>query len=367
MSAKDISSIDKNLAVPASISDVDLSMYSVLKAPFSIYGCYRPYEMGCFMRMPDEITAPIGESFVTLGHCSAGARVRFSTTSRHIAIRATYDHIYHCPHMPLTGSAGFDLYLDDPQTGISRYIRTFVPPVDVKEQGGYESVLKFNDEKLRHLTIHFPGYSAVKELWVGISPNAELGEGAPYRNVPPIVYYGSSITQSGCASRPGNSYENVISRNLGIDHLNLGFSGNGLGEASVARYIAKLPMTAFVYDYDHNAPDWEYLQKTHMDFYRIIREENPDLPIIMISKPDFRAPTGYNQSIKRRRVILDTYHYAREQGDENAYFIDGSSFFRGYHSEMTTVDGCHPNDLGFALMAEAIESELRVALTQHLV
>ena len=205
MSNQDISSIDKNLAVPASISDVELSMYSVRQKPFSIYGCYRPLEMGCFMRIPDEITSPIGESFVTLGHCSAGGRVRFSTNSRYIAIRATYDHIYPMSHMPLTGGAGFDLYMDDPKTGISRYIKSFVPPHDLRERGEYESVVRFNEGKHRHFTIHFPGYSSVKDLWVGVAPGATLGEGVPYRDMPPIVFYGSSITQSGCASRPGNS------------------------------------------------------------------------------------------------------------------------------------------------------------------
>ncbi len=367
MENKDISSIDKNLAVPASISDVDLTMYSVRQKPFTLYGLYRPLETECFIRIPDEITKPISDSLFWLGRCSAGGRVRFSTNSRCVAVRATYDGVEHMPHMPLTGSAGFDLYLDDPITGISRYMKTFVPPVDVKRKGGYESVVQFNEAKLRHFTIHFPGYSAVKDLWVGVAPDATLGEGVPYRNTPPIVYYGSSITQSGCVSRPGNAYENIISRNLGIDHINLGFSGNGLGEESMARYIAALPMTAFVFDYDHNAPDWEHLQRTHLDFYRIIREANPDLPIIMISKPDFVSVNSYDKNVKRRNVILDTYHYAREQGDQNAYFIDGSSFFRGRYSEGATVDSCHPNDLGFALMAEAIESELRIALTQHLI
>ena len=365
MSAKTYEFIDKNLQVNASISDIDLTMHSVRQKPFSLHGFYKPLESRHFMRIPDEITEPIGESFVTLGHCSAGGRVRFSSNSRYVAIRATYDHIYPKSHMPVTGCAGFDLYLDDPITGTSRYLKTFIPPFDLRDTLEYESVVNFSNEKTRYFTIHFPGYSIVKDLYVGVSPEATLGEGLPYRNVAPIVFYGSSITQCGCTSRPGDTYENIVARKLGIDYVNLGFSGNGLGEESVARYISKLPMSVFVCDYDHNAPDWEYLQQTHLNFYRVIREANPDLPYLMISKPDFLSVNSYALNIKRRNVILDSYHYARAHGDQNVYFIDGSSFFRGLHQDTTTVDACHPNDLGFALMAEGIESELRTILSQR--
>ena len=353
---------DQNLQVTASIGDVEVTLYSVRQKPFSIYGLYRPTEEPTFKRMPDEVTQAVSESLFSLGRSSAGGRVRFCTDSPFISIRAEYDKVGRLPHMPLTGSAGFDLYLDDPETGISRYYKTFTPPYDMTDS--YESIQTFPSARLRYFTIHFPGYSNVRNLWVGLAPNATLGEGAKYRDVAPIVYYGSSITQSGCVSRPGNAYQNVISQRLNIDHLNLGFSGNGRAEESVARYLSSLDMSVFVSDYDHNAPNPEHLQNTHLRLYQIIREKHPDIPYLMISKPDFLTLSSYEQNIERRHVILDSYHYARANGDTNVYYIDGSSFFRGPYQHMATVDGCHPNDLGFALMADAIESELRVALTQ---
>ena len=353
---------DQNLQVPSSIGDVKLTMYSVRQKPFAIYGLYRPTEEPEFKRLPDEITQAVSDSLFSLGRATAGGRVRFCSDSTSIAIRAVYDKVGRLPHMPLTGSAGFDIYVDDPITGTSRYFKTFIPPYDMGDR--YESIVTFNEKKLRYFTIHFPGYSNVRDLWIGLTPDAMLGEGLKYLDMKPIVYYGSSITQGGCASRPGNFYQNIISRRLGIDHINLGFSGNGKAEEVVARYMATLPMSVFVSDYDHNAPTVEYLQNTHRRLYKIIREKNPDIPYIMISKPDFVSENSYDANVGRRQVVTDTYHYARKQGDKKVYLIDGSAFFRGNYAQMATVDGCHPNDIGFALMADAIESELRLALTQ---
>lgn len=353
---------DQNLQVPTTIGNLSVTMYSVRQAPFSIYGLYRPTEEPTFKRMPDEVTREISDALFSLGRSSAGGRVRFSTNSPYVAIRAEYDKVGHLPHMPLTGSAGFDLYMDDPETGVSRYCKTFTPPYDMVDS--YESVVQFSSARLRYFTIHFPGYSNVRNLQVGLAPDATLGEGAKYRDIAPIVYYGSSITQSGCVSRPGNAYQHVISQRLNIDHINLGFSGNGRAEESVVRYVATLDMSVFVSDYDHNAPSVEHLQNTHLRMYQIIREKHPDIPYIMISKPDLLSLTNYDVNIERRRVILDSYHYARSIGDKNVYYIDGSAFFRGPYQDMATVDGCHPNDLGFALMADHITSELRIALTQ---
>jgi hypothetical protein len=84
----------------------------------------------------------------------------------------------------------------------------------------------------------------------------------------------------------------------------------------------------------------------------------------MISRVDFDH--SYNDSILRRDVIIDTYRYARANGDRNVYYIDGAGVFRGPYQEMCTTDGCHPTDLGFALMADAIGNELERAFTQYL-
>ena len=53
-------------------------------------------------------------------------------------------------------------------------------------------------------------------------------------------------------------------------------------------------------------------------------------------------------------MIYRTYQGALEKGDENVYFIDGFQLFAGDRRYDCTVDGTHPNDLGFFRMAEVI-------------
>lgn len=166
------------------------------------------------------------------------------------------------------------------------------------------------------------------------------------------MYYGSSITQGGCASRPGNSYPAIISRMLNCDYINFGFSGNAKGEDIIVEYMASLNMSVFVCDYDHNTPSTEHLLNTHERLYKKIREGNPELPIVFISKPDFDSNVPLN--IQRRNIIYSTYINAINNGDKNVYFIDGESLFKSEGRDSCTVDGCHPNDLGFMRMAETI-------------
>ncbi len=352
----DIQDIDKNFAIEKRVEEPDIKYYNVRTAPFKIYGLYDPQGDGGFKRLPDDVGHNVNHGVVRMYKNTAGGRVRFCTDSKYIAIRAKMSDVRLMTHMPLLSSAGFDLYENTPDGSESYFRGSFKPPKDMPD--GYEGEVKLPYErKLRYFTINFPSYSGVDELWIGIQEDAYLGEGAPYKNNLPVVYYGSSITQGGCSSRPGNSYQNLVSAKLSLDYINLGFSGNCRGESTIAEYMAGLPMCAFVCDYDHNAPNVEHLRATHLPLYKTIRKKNPTLPYIMISRPDFTA--NYEDSVARRDVIFDTYRYAREQGDKNVYFIDGEGIFRGEFEDACTVDGTHPNDLGFALMANTVACVLK--------
>ena len=118
-------------------------------------------------------------------------------------------------------------------------------------------------------------------------------------------------------------------------------------------------MSAFVSDYDHNAPTIEHLENTHFALYKTIRAKNPDIPYIMVTRPDYR---NHDESESRRQVILKSYRDALALGDKNVYFVDGKEFFVGKYTDMCTVDGIHPTDLGFSFMADHIEDALKKAL-----
>lgn len=122
----------------------------------------------------------------------------------------------------------------------------------------------------------------------------------------------------------------------------------------MAEYISGLDMSVFVFDYDHNAPNAEFLENTHEPFFKAFREKKPDVPVVFVSVAD----RSYPNFEERRDVIFKTYQNALANGDKNVYFIDGQTIYEKVGYDLCTVDGCHPNDLGFWCMANSIGSVL---------
>jgi len=359
--------IDEKMFFKTVITEPDVKFFDAREDPFEVYGLYNYRTEPTFKRLPDEIGQNVNDGVASLYHCTAGGRVRFSTDSRYVAIRVKMPKSHFSGNLSLAGGSGLDLYIDVPETGASQYYGSFVPPTDVRKDGGFESILKFVDRRTRHFTINLPTYSEVSELLVGLQEDATLGAGMKYRDVLPIVYAGSSITQGGCASHPGNAYQAIISRRMNVDFLNFGFSGSFKAEETIVDYLASLPMSVFVSDYDHNAPTAEHLKNTHYRMYERIRAKNPDLPYIMISRPDVLnheysskvAGELGNGAVIRRDIVYETYRRAIESGDRNVYFIDGEGFFAGEYQDCATVDSTHPNDYGMVRMADVIGGMIR--------
>ncbi len=341
----DISKIDKNFHVATTISREGLVFRSADEEPFRIYGVQRNAER--YFRVPMDVAKNVNDGVIRLSTNTAGGRVRFVTDSPYVAIAAEMDGLGKMPHFPLTGSIGFDLYYS---TGAEQIYRgTFTPRFDI--QDGYESVVDFEDTRERLITINFPLYSNVKQLFIGLKDGCSLTAAPDYRVEKPIVYYGSSITQGGCASRPGNAYQAIISRRQNHNFINLGFSGSARAEQAIIDYVCGLDMSLFVYDYDHNAPTVEHLQATHEHMYQCVRKAHPDLPIIMMSRPKVHLSA---EEIKRLEIVTQTYRNAVAAGDTHVYMIPGPELIESDVIECATVDNCHPNDAGFVSMANVL-------------
>lgn len=348
-----IGTIDRNLAVKDSLEGENFCFWDVRQPPFKVYGLLPGGVGEPFCRIPPQTAQQVSERVAALNRRTAGGRVRFKTNSARIAIRAQMPEKCLMPHMTFLGSSGFDLYVTKGEQ--SSCAGSFMPPIGRAD--GYESMLDFSCRALRDITINFPLYDAVARLEVGLEPGASLLPAPGYRDDRPVLFYGSSITQGGCASRPGNSCEAVISRMLNCDCRNLGWSGSACGEMAMAEYIAAQPMCLFLMDYDHNSPSPEHLARTHEPFFCKIRQQNPELPIILASRTDLPlSPEKAQETRLRRAIVRATYENALRRGDAHVRFIDGGEVFgalqaQGLAPDSCTVDGCHPNDLGFLCMA----------------
>ena len=340
--------IDKNFKVETKIDKEDISFHSALSEPFRIYGVY--HDGDAFRRMPEEIAKAVSPGVHALHSNTAGGRIRFKTNSPYIAISAKMPTVGKMPHFALSGSAGFDLYMN------GRHVYTYQPPYDITD--GYEGIRDILGNEMKEIEINFPLYSDVSALFIGLKEGSALEAPTPYAEEKPVVYYGSSITQGGCASRPGTSYQGFVSRELNIDHVNLGFSGNARAEEPMYNYIKTLKMSAFVMDYDHNAPDAEYLERTHEKMFLAIREAQPELPIVLMTAPTYVLSAHFES---RYHIIRKTYENALARGDKNVYFIGGPTLMQLCGNE-GTVDQTHPTDLGFYSMSRPVVEVLRKIL-----
>ncbi len=341
------------------LEGAELDWYNPKKSPFVIYGLHNIDSTPYFKRLPLDVAAATSSCVNGLNKNTSGGRIRFATNSTCFAVDLKYDAFTLRSNVPNFTVGAFDVY--EEVSGREVYLGTIRFPMDSPK--GYTAKLDVaGPARMRQITMYFPLYNEVRDLKLGFSRGASVAEyqGTPYQNTLPVVYYGSSITQGASASRSGLSYQGIICRRYGLDFVNLGFAGGAKGEDAIVEYMATLPMCAFVSDYDHNAPTPEHLQATHKKLYDAIRRTHPNIPYIIISRPT--VSYADDDAIRRRHIVYETYRTAYESGDRNVYFIDGFSLFGDDPDGSCTIDGCHPNDLGFSRMAEKIGTVLDFAL-----
>lgn len=315
-------------------------------------------ENGNFFRLPERIRAGLRERLAWVAAQPAGGVLRLRTDSRRLALRARLDRDESFRNQPRNLESGFDVYVGAGRQ--ARFLHCVCP--DERSVDYLVALPGELPEGMNDVSIYTPILNPVLEVKAGVDAGAALEAPRPHPAPGPICFYGSSITQGFCASRPGLAYPAIVCRELGAEMINLGFGGNAKGDLDVARAIAELDMACFVMDYDHNCEGPEHLAETHEPFFRVIREARPDLPVVFVTSPNIpKAPEFFG---RRADVIRRTYDNAREAGDERVWFVHGSSLFPENWQDCT-VDRLHPNDLGFHYMAQGILPAVRAALGQR--
>ena len=261
-------------------------------------------------------------------------------------------------HMPSTGQCGVDCYLGEP--GAMRYRST--TRMDLSKDGYEHTLCNDPGSGLRQVTLNMPLYQGVEEIEVGVNSGAQVLPPADYAMPGRVVVYGTSITQGGCAARPGMAYTNILSRRLNVEFINLGFSGSGKGEPEVANVIAQIrDPILYLLDYEANA-GLDGIKATLARLIEILRTSHPATPIVVISRvlPSVdrfqeSARETRRQAVEFQKGVVDA---RRKAGDRHISFVNGGHLM-GEDFEECTVDGAHPTDLGFYRMAEALEPVVR--------
>ncbi len=297
-------------------------------------------------RLPKSLKDDVRKPVWRLSQSPSGGRIRLRSDCTTLAIRLLYPHKGNMKNMHTFGQCGIDLYVND------TYVRTAIP----KDSTFVE--FTFFDERpkeIRNFTLYLPLYSSVEVLAIGVNEKAQIENPLPFVIDKPVVYYGSSITQGGCASHPGMSYQAILSRNLNIDFVNQGYSGNGMGESEMAGAISSIDASCYVLDFGVNLPSADSLSKVYGPFLDILRARRPDTPIIAVT-PIYNAHEFWepNKATHMRDVIRKEVARLRGLGDKNIILVEGFELLGPEYAD-GFVDAVHPNDLGFQAMAEGLQ------------
>ncbi len=314
-----------------------------------VYGLYNYKNEAQFKRMPTEVAKATSEQVTKLHTNPTGGRIRFKTNSERLVIRVSVPNVSTRSIITMLNQAGFDLY--QTVNGKQEYFGCLYPPIDLTDGYTREEKL-FPGEK--ELTINMPLYNDVSDVWIGLEKGASLLPADDYKYEKPVFFYGSSITHGASVSRPGQTYEAMLSRRFNTNFINLGFASGAKAEDAIIEYMVAQDYSIFVSDYDHNAPSAEHLEATHEKLYKAIRAKHPDVPYIMLTKPILHYKLDNEENDRRRKIIYTTYQNAIASGDKNVYFIDGKEIFKDIPTGDCSADSVHPNDLGMHIMANAI-------------
>lgn len=286
-----------------------------------------------------------------LGQNSAGIAIRFRTDATTIIVRWIVMNDAALPHMAATGVKGVDLYA---HTGTEwRFVNTGFPQGKTSER----TLLLHGDGVSREYLLNLPLYDGIDSLEIGVNTLTTITK--PRDNYllvkKPVVYYGTSIAQGGCASRPGMAFTNILSRRLDRSFINLGFSGNGTIETSVGEAMCETDAALFVIDCNPNTSP-ELIYDRTIALVELLKKKKPGVPVLLVENFPYEnnhfLASGVKKPAERKKQeeLKRAYETLKKAGVTGLYYQKGDGLIGKDHEG--TVDGSHPTDVGMLRIAE---------------
>ena len=318
-----------------------------------------------FDRLPARAKESVRAAVWGLSKQSAGLCVRFVTDATVIHARWTLSSSrLAMNHMPATGVSGLDLYASTRTVGEPdgklRWLAVGRPSA---KENSVKLVSGISTGK-REYMLYLPLYNGIESVEIGVPKNVKIWKPAARKSgLKPVVFYGTSSTQGGCASRPGMVHTGILGRWLDAPVINLGFSGNGRMEAEVATLMAELDASVFVIDCLPNISAGDVASRTE-PLVQILRKTHTSTPIVLVEDrsytDSFLIESKRKRNLTSRAALKAVFDRLKSGGDANLYYIPGEDLIGG--DGEGTVDSSHPTDLGFVRQSEAFLRVLRPIL-----
>ena len=328
-----------------------------------------PHEVKDFYdRLPARAEQTVRQAVWNLSKNSAGLQMRFQTNATEIIIKYQVTGALQMPHMPATGVSGVDLYSKTIDGNwlwaAGRY--SFGDTIIYH----FKNLLP-NDQQVnnREYTLYLPLYNSVK--WMEISvPKEALFKPLPARTDKPILVYGTSIAQGGCASRPGLAWTNILGRRLDRPVINLAFSGNGQLEKELIDLLSEINAGMYVLDCLPNLTSPDHyatgeLKKRIVNAVTELQNKKPHIPILLVDHDGYTDeglnPVRKNEYVSTNNVFKTTFDSLARAGVKNIFRLSKEAINQDIES---TVDGTHPNDIGMMHYADAYTKEIKTILEE---
>ncbi len=315
-------------------------------------------------RLPGKAEQMVRKEVWNLSHNSAGEVIRFRTNSDRILVHYRVKEGFAMPHLPATGRSGVDLYAKN-SDGEWLWCRAKYSFGDTVKYDYLSIDPSERYHKLgREYRLYLPLYNTIDWLEIGTAEGT-LFEVLPVRSEKPIVVYGTSIAQGGCASRPGMAWSCILERSLDRPVINLGFSGNGKLEKEVIDLMTEINAQVYVLDCLPNLSPNDDLEQLIVNSVKRLKQKQPSVPVLLVDHAGYGNMKTDKESAKKIAEMNETdneaYAQLMEEGINGIFLLTQEELGLGINS---FVDGVHPTDLGMMQYAEAYEKCLRGILKE---
>jgi hypothetical protein len=311
-----------------------------------------------YNRLPAESRDSVPEAVWGLSTHTAGIVVRFVTDSPRIDVRWTLlSPQLAMNHMPSTGVSGVDLYLR--YDGKWRWLAIGIPTAEDNEA----ELVSDLPPDIREYVLYLPLYNGIKSLEIGLADGATMKTPPPRKlGAQPVVFYGSSITQGGCVSRPGMAYPSIIGRNLDVPIINLGFSGSGRCEPEVADLLAELDPSLYVIDCLPNMDAVDVDERLRYLLSKL-KTKRPGTPVVLVENLIYQNEFIRDAKNAKNPILAKIFRDVAPSWDGRLHYVKCGNLV-GADGE-ATVDAVHPTDLGHQRMSLILTKAANKALLRE--
>lgn len=257
------------------------------------------------------------------------------------------------PNMSRATFSGLDLYSRD--NGIWRWAGV---AMNHRGQTAEDSLIADLSRENRNFRLYFPMRNRLSKVEIGIPRDASFVPTAP-RSTKPIIYYGSSIVHGAFASRAGVVHSSALGRHLDRPVINLGFSGQAKMHEPLANFLVELDPAVFILDPLPNMDDRLVTERASR-FIEILCASRPRTPIVMVE--DFPMTHAWiRQNYQRAheakwQAFSSVFKKLKAGGHTNVHYVSGGDLIG--KDSAGTVDGVHPNDVGYERLTSGLLEKL---------